>query len=129
MAQILVYGLRSHLAARRPAVSEVIHGCAVDALQLPVDKCFHRFILLDAEDFIFPAGRSEAYTIIEVHLMKGRSVQVRKHFIRLLFERFEACLGIVPADVEVCLIESDACNWGFRGLHGDEAELGYSIQV
>jgi hypothetical protein len=129
MAQIRIEGLRSHLASRRQVVSDVIHGCAVEVLQLPVDKRFHRFHLLETEDFIFPAPRTDAYTVIEVLLMRGRAVETRKRFIRRLFEQFEAVLGIAPTDLEVCLIESDPANWGFRGLHGDEAPLSYPINA
>lgn len=129
MAQIKIEGLRSHLASRRQAVSDVIHACAVDVLQLPADKRFHRFHLLDAEDFVFPAPRTDAYTVIEVLLMRGRGVETRKRFIRQLFEQFEAVLGIAPTDLEVCLIESEPANWGFRGLHGDEAQLSYPINA
>jgi len=129
MGQIRIHGLRSHLAARRQAVSDVIHACAIEVLHLPSDKRFHRFYLLDAEDFVFPAGRSDAYTIVEVVLMSGRSVETRKRFIRRLFDQFEAVLAIAPVDLEVCLIESEPANWGFRGLHGDEAQLNYSIKI
>lgn len=129
MGQVRISGLRSHLASRRQAVSDVIHACAVEVLQLPADKRFHRFQLFEAEDFVFPPPRSEAYTSIEVLLMSGRTVETRKRFIRRLFEQFEAVLGITPTDLEICLIESDAPNWGFRGLHGDEAQLNYSIKI
>jgi len=129
MAQIRIEGLRSHLASRRQMVSDLIHACAVEVLKLPDDKRFHRFHLLDAEDFIFPAPRTGAYTIVEVLLMSGRSVETRKRFIRRLYEEFDAVLGIAPVDLEICLIESEAPNWGFRGLHGDEAQLNYSIKV
>lgn len=129
MGQVVISGLRSHLAARRAAVSDAIHACVVEVLGLPQDKRFHRFVLFDAEDFMFSASRSEAYTIIEIHLMAGRSVETRKRLIRRIFERFAADLGIAAADVEVCLFESAACNWGFRGLHGDEAGLSYSVRV
>ena len=38
-------------------------------------------------------------------------------------------VGIAPRDVEICIQESPACNWGFRGLHGDEATLNYVIKL
>ena len=30
---------------------------------------------------------------------------------------------------EICIQESPACNWGFRGMHGDEVKLNYKINV
>lgn len=129
MAQIKIYGLREFLADRRQAVSDLIHACAVEILQLPADKRFHRFHLLERDDFIYPAPRSEAYTIVEITLMAGRTVETRKRLVRRLFEDFASVLGIAPLDLEICLVESAAENWGFRGLHGDEAQLNYSIKV
>ena len=38
-------------------------------------------------------------------------------------------VGIAPQDVEICIQESPACNWGFRGLHGDEATLNYFVKL
>jgi len=33
------------------------------------------------------------------------------------------------SDVEVVIIEAPPENWGFRGLHGDEAKLSYQVKV
>ena len=129
MAQIKIYGLAEHLRPRRRELSEAIHDCVVEALQFPRDKRAHRFFPLDREDFVMPAGRSDAYTIIEISMMEGRSVAARKNLIRLLFERVQARTGIAPHDLEICIHESPPCNWGFRGQHGDEIQLNYRIDV
>jgi hypothetical protein len=129
MAQVKIHGLRAQLAPRRAAVSDCIHACVMEVLGMPADKRAHRFFLFDKEDFIAPAGRSDAYTIIEIQLMSGRTLETRKRLVRRIFERFGADLGIAPQDVEITLIESEPANWGFRGLHGDEAQLNYAIKV
>lgn len=129
MSQIKVFGLRTHLTPLRAQMSDVIHSCVVDALRFPVDKRAHRFIHLDQDDFFYPNGRSEAYTIIEITMMAGRTKDTRKALIRLLFDRIEAQLGIRQHDLEVCIIESPPENWGFRGQHGDEVVLNYNINV
>jgi phenylpyruvate tautomerase PptA (4-oxalocrotonate tautomerase family) len=129
MAQVKVYGLRSHLGARIASVSDVIHSCVVEALQYPADKRAHRFIQLDAEEFYYPAGRTGQYTIIEFSMFEGRSVETKKRLIRLLFERFQSELGISPQDVEITIFETPKHNWGFRGLPGDEHTLNYQVEV
>jgi|GEM_PF-1588360 len=68
MAQIKIYGHAQHRNTHRAGISDAIHSCAVAELGLPEEKRFHRFIPLAPEDFIHPADRSEAYTIIEVSL-------------------------------------------------------------
>jgi len=129
MSQIKIYGLKETLDPIKKHLSDVIHSCVMDALQFPADKRAHRFIGLEQDDFFMPAGRSIAYIIIEITMIEGRSIEARKKLIRLLFDRIKTEVGIDHMDVEVCIYESPACNWGFRGMHGDEIKLGYSVNV
>ncbi|MEV4410986.1 tautomerase family protein [Catellatospora sp. NPDC049609] len=129
MAQVKVYGLRAHLDEMRGPISDVIHGCAVEVLGLPPEKRFHRFLRLDPEDFLYPADRSERYTVIEVSMFEGRTVDTRKRFVRELFARLESGCGIAPQDVEITIFETPRHNWGIRGRHGDELKLNYTVEV
>jgi 4-oxalocrotonate tautomerase family enzyme len=107
----------------------VIHGCLVSALQLPTEKRFQRFFPLDAADFVYPADRSEQYTIIEISMFEGRSVEAKKELIRSLYSQLSAELNIQPQDVEITIFETPRHNWGIRGLPGDELGLGYKVEV
>jgi hypothetical protein len=129
MAQVKIYGLRSHLDPIKPQVSDVIHACVVEALHYPPDKRAHRFFTLDAIDFFYPAGRTEKYTILEFSLFEGRSIATKKQLIRLLFQNFEQKLNIFNHDLEITLFETPKHNWGFRGLPGDEHQLDYKVEV
>jgi 4-oxalocrotonate tautomerase family enzyme len=129
MAQIKIYGLKSHLRPIQQKLSDVLHGCIVDKLQYPVEKRAHRFIALDPEDFIYMLDRSEAYTIIEISMFEGRTVETKKTLIHAIFERFEAELGISPQDVEITIFETPRHNWGIRGKTGDELALNYKVDV
>ena len=129
MAQIKIYGEKSALAEARDRLSRIIHTCAVDALGLPGDKRFHRFFGLDARDFIYPEGRSGRYTIVEVSMFEGRSIEAKKAFIRLLYQRAKAEIALEPADLEITIFETPRANWGIRGLPGDELTLGYKVEV
>jgi phenylpyruvate tautomerase PptA (4-oxalocrotonate tautomerase family) len=100
----------------------------VKALGLPPEKRFHRFIALDEADFIFPADRSDNYTIIEISMFEGRSTDTKKALIREIFTHFESELGIAPQDVEITISETPMCNWGIRGQPGDELMLSYRVK-
>lgn len=128
MAQIKIYGRKQHLDSHKQALSAAIHTCSVEVLRLPADKRFHRFIALEAADFIYPADRSPNYTIIEVSMFAGRSEVTKKTYIRALFERLEP-LGISPYNLEITLFETAPQNWGIRGKVGDELTLGYEVEV
>ncbi|MCB9149036.1 MAG: tautomerase family protein [Caldilineaceae bacterium] len=129
MAQVKIYGVREKLAPMRQQLSDVIHGCVVEALHFPVNKRAHRFIGLAHEDFFMPEGRTDAYIILEIMMITGRTVETKKKLIRLLFDRIQDEVGIAHQDIEICILESPAANWGFRGMHGDEVKLDYKIAV
>jgi phenylpyruvate tautomerase PptA (4-oxalocrotonate tautomerase family) len=129
MAQVKIYGLHAHLNRCRAELSDAIHDAAMDTLGLPPEKRFHRFIGLDAADFVYPADRGRQYTIVEVSMFEGRSVATKKAFVRALFERIETRCGIAPQDVEITITETPRENWGIRGLPADELTLTYDVEV
>ena len=126
---IRIYGIKERLDPVKAELSDIINRCMVDALSFPDNKRAHRFFGMETEDFYYPEGRSDAYTVIEISMMEGRSVEAKHALIHLLFDRIESELGILPVDVEICISESPSCNWGFRGITGDEARLDYKVNV
>jgi len=129
MSQVKIYGIRTHLDPIKTKLSHVIHQCVVEVLQFPADKKAHRFFPLDKEDFFYPVGRTDSYTIIELIMITGRAVETKKKLVRALFDRIHSECGLAHADIEICILESPAHNWGFRGMHGDEIQLNYTIEV
>ena len=129
MSQIKVYGLRTHLQGKQKQLSDIIHGCVVEALSFPENKRAHRFIPLEPEDFYYPEGRTAAYIIIEILMITGRTVETKKKLIKLLFQAISEQMAVSTNDIEIVIIESPASHWGFRGKTGDEIELDYKIEV
>ena len=129
MVQIKIYGLKSSLIVYTDLLSSTIHSAVVEALAYPPEKKFHRLIGLERSEFIYPANRSENYTIIEISMFEGRSTAVKKSLIRLLFAKIEREVGIRSQDVEIAIYETPKQNWGIRGFCGDELTLGYKVDV
>ncbi|MET3208942.1 UNVERIFIED_CONTAM: phenylpyruvate tautomerase PptA (4-oxalocrotonate tautomerase family) [Paenibacillus sp. PvR008] len=128
MAQIKIYGIKEALNPIKEQLSDVIHSAVVDAFQYPPDKRFHRFFPMNQEDFIFAHDRSEAYTIIEISVFEGRTIEAKKHLMQLLFQRIND-LGIAPQDLEITIFETPKQNWGIRGVPGDELQLNYKVNI
>jgi phenylpyruvate tautomerase PptA (4-oxalocrotonate tautomerase family) len=129
VAQIKIYGAKAHLDRAKGALSDAIHACAAEALRLPADKRFHRFFPMDTENFYYPEGRTEQYTIIEVSMFEGRSIETKKQFIRMLFDTLHRNLHISPQDIEITIFETPRHNWGIRGAPGDELALDYRVDI
>ena len=129
MAHVKITGLDAHLNPIKSTLSDIIHDCIVEALAYPADKRFHRFFPMHREDLIVPTDRSDAYTLIEITMMEGRSKQTKKQLIATLFQRIEETMHIEPVDLEVILYDQPAYHFGFRGMTGDEAVLDYPVEV
>ncbi|MDZ8023309.1 MAG: tautomerase family protein [Nostoc sp. SerVER01] len=129
MAQIKVYGLADKLNPIKTELSNIIHACVIEILQLTPDKRFHRFFPLDESDFYYPPDRSNNYLIIEISMFEGRSVETKKQLINHLIQNIHEKLNISFTDIEITIFETPKYNWGIRGLPGDELILNYKVEV
>ncbi|MBY7729155.1 tautomerase family protein [Vibrio splendidus] len=127
---IVIYGIKECLNPIKLQLSNVLQQCLNSEMGLPDDKRAHRFVPLERDDFFYPEGRTEAYTIIEINMMEGRAVNTKKRLIKKIFSEIEKQLGISPIDIEITIKEQPSHCWGFRGMTGDEAQdLKYKVKV
>ena len=127
---IVIYGIKNNLNPIKARLSDTIHKSMKSVLGMPEDKRIHRFIPMDREDFYYPGGQSDAYTVIEINMMEGRQIETKKALIKSLFSNIESDLGIKPIDVEITIKEQPKHCWGFRGITDDEvADLKYQVNV
>jgi len=129
MAQIKIYGIKEELNPIKCLLSKTIHKVVVEVLSFPKEKRFHRFFPMNREDMLYGEGRSNAYTIIEIMMIEGRAIDTKKELIKKLFKEIEKDVSIAPQDLEICIQEAPAYQWGFRGMSGDEVQLNYKVDV
>ena len=129
MPQIKIYGLQENIEPKRFALSHAIHAALMESIGTPINKRFQRFIILDTENFIYPSDRTTNYTIIEINMFEGRSVEAKKNLIRTLYQKIAETTEIKPQDLEITIFETPRCNWGIRGIPGDELKLNYQVDV
>ena len=127
MVQVKIYGNRRVWGQRRAEVSDALHAALVGAWQIPQDKRFHRFLLLDDGDLVAP--RSDDYLMIEIVAFAGRTREAKRELIRRVYDDVAPALGVATDDVELVVIESPADSWGIRGRSGDELTLSYRVDV
>lgn len=129
MAQIKVFGIREQLNPMKIQLSTVIHSVLMDVLGLPENKKFHRFFPMDAVDFQYPPDRSAAYTIVEISMFEGRSMETKKDLIQQLYKQIHEKLLLSVHDLEITIFETPRAHWGIRGLPGNELDLNYNVEV
>jgi 4-oxalocrotonate tautomerase family enzyme len=117
------------IESRREALSDAIHEAVMRALDYPPEKRFHRFIALDAADFVYPADRGDDYTIVEISMFEGRSDAAKRTLVSELFARIQTRAGVAPHSVEITITETPRVNWGIRGTNAADLALDYRVEV
>jgi len=106
-----------------------VHQAMCSVLGVPADDRQIRYVEHRPEHFLAPPGRSENYTIIEITLFSGRSMEAKRRLYQSLVAALGA-LGIAPLDVFIVLHEVARENWGVRGgIPGSEVDPGFKINV
>ncbi|WP_394225303.1 tautomerase family protein [Pseudoalteromonas spongiae] len=127
---VVIYGINVLLNPIKAQLSEVIQASMTDVLGLPESKRAHRIVSLDRSNFYYPDGRTDAYTVIEINMMEGRTPATKKALIMALFQNIESVLSISPTDIEITIKEQPKHCWGFRGMTGDDVkDLTYQVNV
>ena len=120
---------RSWPADKQQYIIDATHSCMVEALKIPQHDKLIRYIEHRPEHFLSPPGSSDNYTLVEISLFPGRSLDAKRTLYQGIVKRF-AEIGIDPKDVRVVLYEVPANNWGIRGGQpASEVDLGFKVEV
>lgn len=111
------------------AIMEAIYLAQRVALRVPENDRQIRFFEHAPEHFQVPSDKSENFTLVEITLFAGRSIEAK----RLLYKAIIANLGrlgIAAADIFIVLHEVPLENWGIRGgVPASEIDLGFNVDV
>ena len=120
---------RSREYKEKRAVCDAVHAAMKEALLIPEHDRHIRYIEHAPEDFQVPPGKTKDYTLVEITLFQGRSMDAKRNLYQAVVRNLGS-LGIAPEDVFIVLIESPPENWGVRGgVPASEVDLGFKIDV
>ncbi len=115
--------------AEKAALLEAVHAALVEALKVPDGDRTQRLCEHAAEDFEIPPDKTERYTLIEIVMFPGRSLNAKRQLYRAIVRNL-APLGVAPSDVFIVLHEPPMENWGIRsGVPASEVNLGFTVDV
>ncbi|WP_152046764.1 tautomerase family protein [Aureimonas psammosilenae] len=119
---------RGWIADRRTPLLEAVQRALVAGLRIPPGD---RSIVLaehDADAFRVPEDCGEAFMVVEIALISGRSLDAKRRLYGAMAEEM-ARFGVAASDLRVILRESPAENWGVRGQPASEIDLGFEVNV
>ncbi len=129
MPQTKIEVRKSRPASEVAALIEAVYQAQQEALKVPEGDRQIRYIEHKPEHFAVGPGKTENYTLVEITLFPGRSLEAKRKLYRSIVRRFGS-LGIAAADVFIVLKEPPLDNWGIRGgVPASEVDLGYSLEV
>jgi phenylpyruvate tautomerase PptA (4-oxalocrotonate tautomerase family) len=120
--------LRNRPAAEVQAMMQALYEAQREALKVPEDDRQIRYVEHKREHFPIPPDKTENYTIVEISIFPGRSLEAKRNLYKGIFQRFEK-LGIQATDLIVILNEPHMDNYGIRGLPASEVEIGFKLDV
>ena len=108
---------------------ELLHRAMVDALKIPMHDRLVRLVEHRPELFIVPPGGTENYTLVEITMFTGRSLDAKRTLYQKIVQNY-ATMGIEPKDTRIVLYELPMDNWGIRGgFPASEVDLGFKVDV
>lgn len=116
------------LGDRRRDFIEAVQASLVAGILIPEgDRCV-RLLEFGDDSIITPPHAGPHYTVIEISLFSGRSIEAKRRLYAAMVENLSP-FGLAPHDIKVILHEVPQENWGLRGLPASEIELGFKVDV
>ncbi len=119
---------RGWLGAQKRDFIEAVQAALVAGILIPEgDRCV-RLAEYDEDAFIAGADKGPRYSVIEISLFTGRSIEAKRRLYAELAAAV-ARFGLEEQDLKVILHEVPRENWGLRGLPASEIDLGFKVDV
>ena len=110
-------------------IIDAVHAAMVNGLKIPESDKTIRLVVHEPHRFPGPPGKDDRYTLVDIDLIAGRSLEAKKALYRAIVANLEP-FGIPGDHIKILLRESPLENWGVRGgVPASEVDLGFEVEV
>jgi phenylpyruvate tautomerase PptA (4-oxalocrotonate tautomerase family) len=123
--------LEGRTVDEKHALVEAVCGALSEALRAPDDDPLVRLAEYRAEQFTlpYPDRHSDRFTLIEITMFAGRSMQTKRHLYGAVVRRLSAT-GVPPGDILIVLHQPEMHDRAVDGgTPGHEADIGFDIEI
>ncbi len=129
MPNVMIEVRRQYSPTEEDGIIAGVHAALMEVLKPPEWDKTIRLVTYEPHRFAVPPGRGDRYTLIEIDLFSGRSIEARRTLYQALVRNL-GTLGIPSDHIKVLLRKSGAENWGIRGgVPASEVDLGFKVDV
>lgn len=105
-----------------------IQRALVEGIRIPEQDRDIRVLEYPPESFAPLPGSGPTFTIIEISMIKGRSLEAKRRLYAAL-SRELAAFGVGEGDLKVLIHEPPLENWSVRGKALIDIDLGFKVDV
>lgn len=110
-------------------IINAVHSALMEGIRTPDWDRTIRLLVHEPHRFAVPPDKDERYTLVEIDMFPGRSMNAKKALYRAVV-RGLGRFGIPADHVKVLLRETKAENWAVRGgVPASEVDVGFKIDV
>ena len=113
---------------RHEALIAAVQAALVDAIRIPDSDRTVRILEYPPQCFAMRPGSGPRYSIVEISMFSGRSIEAKRRLYAALVQAFEP-FGVPASDVKVILHDLPRENWGVGGVALSDVELGFTVEV
>ena len=129
MPNVTIEVRRRYTPTEEEQIIAAAHAALMEGLKTPESDKTIRLVSHEPHRFAVPPGRGDRYTLIEIDLFSGRSLEAKRALYQALVRNLGK-LGIPADHIKVLLRESGTENWGVRGgVPASEVDLGFKVDV
>lgn len=107
---------------------DAVHSALVESLKIPEDDRIQTLYEHDELNFEFPPYKSEMFTLIEITMFAGRSLEANRNLYQTITRNFKS-LKIEEYDTMIIIHEAMMENWWLRGKPASELKIDFKIVI
>jgi len=113
---------------RHQSLVAAVQRALVEGIRIPERDRDIRILEYPAHAFAPPDGKGDRYTIVEISLFSGRSIDAKRRLYEALVKEL-AVFEVAASDLKIVLIDVPRENWGLGGKSAIDIELSFKIEV
>lgn len=121
--------MRGRTREQKQRLLRGVRSALVEAIGVPADDPTVALIEHDPEDVLAPPHVSSGYTIVEITMFAGRSMEAKRLMYGAIIRNVSAC-EVSPSDILIVVHEPTTENWAVNGgTPASEVDLGFQVDV
>jgi phenylpyruvate tautomerase PptA (4-oxalocrotonate tautomerase family) len=131
MALARIEILEGRTREEKRGMVDAVRAALSEALQAPDDDPAVRLTEYSRDQFSlpYPDRHSEHYTLVEITIFAGRSMDAKRRLYDSIVQRL-AIFDVPANDVLIVLHEPTLANWGLDGgTPANEVDVGFKIDI